>query len=61
MGCVSGGSAVAAEAEQREQGRSGAATVGSVVVESATRGQRRQRGGSRAVFAVARRLLSGSD
>ena len=61
MGCVSGGSAVAAEAEQREQGRSGAATVGSVVAESATRGQRRQRGGSRAVFAGARRQLSGSD
>ncbi len=45
MGYVSGGSAVAAEAEQWEQGRSGAVTVGSVVVESATRGQWRQQGG----------------
>jgi hypothetical protein len=61
MGCVSGGSAVAAEAEQREQGRSGTATVGSVVAESATRGQWQQRGGSRAVFAGAQRQLSGSD
>ena len=61
MGCVSGGSTVAAEAEQREQGRSVAVTVGSVVAESATRGQRRQRGGSRAVFAGARRQLSGSN
>ncbi len=61
MGCVSSGSAVAAEAEQRKQGRSGTATVGSVVAESATRGQWRQRGGSRAVFAGARRQLSGSD
>jgi hypothetical protein len=61
MGCVSGGSAVAAEAEQREQGRSSTATVGSVVAESAMQGQQRQRGGSRAVFAGARRQLSGSD
>ena len=61
MGCVSGGSAVAAEAEQREQGRSVAVTVGSMVAESATQGQRRQHGGSRAVFAGARRQLSGSD
>ncbi len=61
MGCVSGGSTVAAEAEQREQGHSGAAKVGSVVVELATQGQRWQRGGSRAVFAGARRQLSGSN
>jgi hypothetical protein len=60
MGYVSGGSAVVAEAEQREQGRSGAATVGSVMAESATQGQQRQHGGSRAVFAGARRQLSGS-
>jgi hypothetical protein len=61
MGCVSGGSAVAAEAEQREQGRSGAATVGSVVAESAMQGQWWQRGGSRVVFVGARRQLSGSN
>ncbi len=61
MGCVSGGSAVAAEAEQREQGRSSAVMVGSVVAELATRGQRRQRGSSRAVFAGARWQLSGSN
>ena len=61
MGCVSGGSAVVAEAEQREQDRSGVVTVGSMVAELATQGQLRQRGGSRAVFAGARRQLSGSD
>ncbi len=52
---------MAAEAEQRQQGRSGMAMVGSAVVVSATQGQRRQCGGSRAVFAGARRQLSGSD
>ncbi len=36
MGCVSGGSAVEAETEQWQQGRSGAATVGSVVAASET-------------------------
>ncbi len=61
MGCVSGGSAVAAEAEQWEQGHSGVETVGSVVAELATRGQWWQHGGSRAVFAGARRQLSGSN
>ncbi len=61
MGCVSGGSAVAAEAEQQEQGRSGAAMVCSMVAELAMQGQRWQRGGSRAVFAGARRQLSGSN
>jgi hypothetical protein len=61
MGCVSGGSTVTAEAEKREQGRSGAAMVGSVVAESVTQGQRWQRGSSRAVFVGARRQLSGSN
>jgi hypothetical protein len=51
MFCVSGGSTVAAEAGQRQQGRSDMATVGSATVALATQGQRQQRSGSRAVFA----------
>ncbi len=61
MGCVSGGSTVAATTEQRQQGRSGAAMAGSVAAALATQGQWRQRGGSRAVFAGTRRQLSGND
>ncbi len=38
MGCVSGDSAVAAEAEQRQHSRRGAAMVGSVAAASATHG-----------------------
>jgi hypothetical protein len=61
MSCVSGGSVVAAEAEQRQQGHSSAAMAGSAAAALAMRGRRSQRGGSRALFVGAQRQLSGSN
>jgi hypothetical protein len=60
MGCVSGGSAVAMEAEQRQQGHFGAVKVGSAAAALATCGAagRQDIGGSgysRAVAAAAAR------
>jgi hypothetical protein len=61
MGCVLGSSTVVAEAEQRQQGRSGAVTAGSAAAALATGDQWRQRGGSRALFVGTQWQLSGSD